>query len=79
MSNNRETGSRRWKVGVGKYGDKVEGEEEEEERPGKPEAKEGENVEKGSRGQNCKDNWRALQPRKRWKNQERAAKNVFSL
>lgn len=60
MANNRETGSRGWEVGEGKYGDKVEGEEEEEERPGKPDAKGAENVKKRSRGQNCKDNWRAL-------------------
>ena len=48
MANNRETGSRGWEVGEGKYGDKVEGEEEEEERPGKPDTKGAENVKKRS-------------------------------
>ena len=47
MANNRETGSRGWEVGEGKYGDKVDVEEEEE-RPRKPDAKGAENVKKRS-------------------------------
>ena len=78
MANNRKTGSRRREVAVGKYGEEVEGEEKEE-RSGKPEAKEAEKVKKGNRGQDGKENWRASQPRTRWKHNERAAKNLFTL
>ena len=59
MANNRKTGSRRWEVAVGKYGEEVEGEEKEE-RSRKPEAKGAEKVKNGNQGQDGKQNWRAL-------------------